>query len=75
MKKIEVEIQNRQTEEYKHLNFIPQINECSKDIIRAKKDQKSANIYENLYKDMLHKDQKRKFEPEWTFHPTICPKS
>jgi hypothetical protein len=24
---------------------------------------------------MLHKDQKRKFEPEWTFHPTICPKS
>lgn len=42
MKKIEVEVQNRQTEEYKHLNFIPQINECSKEIIRAKKDQKTS---------------------------------
>jgi hypothetical protein len=57
MKKIEVEVHNRQTEEYKHLNFIPQINECSKEIIKAKKDQKTS-IYETLYNDVLQKEKR-----------------
>jgi hypothetical protein len=42
------------------LNFIPQINQCSKEIIRAKKEQKTS-VYEALYKDVLLKDQKKKF--------------
>jgi hypothetical protein len=41
----------------------------------AKKEQKS-NIYENLYKEASLKEQKKKkFQPEYTFHPTLCQKS
>lgn len=32
-----------------NLKFIPQINECSKEIVKAKKNKKQ-NIYEQLYK-------------------------
>lgn len=39
----------------------------------AKKDNK--NIYESLYREASLKGNKKKFQPEYTFQPTICQKS
>ena len=62
----------------KKLNFIPKIDDCSREIANIKREVsrgKTASIYDDLYQKVFRKDKSEGKIKKWDFHPKICPKS